>query len=267
MSGRSKADSESSPSASSNLNRKNEDHDEDLSSMPPPASKNSPIAVASTETSPILTLLGSTNDRLMNDSTMPPPFRRSNNSTSNTPKKVAAVNPLVRGPRFGLHDWKRLLAASKDLAQLKGQPPRRDISLEEIKCHNKNHDGWVILRGKVYNIGPYLPYHPGGMDIFKHVLGKDATSMFDRYHRWVNIDGLIGPLFIGMAASLSKDGSDTHVNGILPEHVLNDTRAPRVHPATVASTSLLSWRGKDDDDDDDDEDSEKEEDLLPPTSG
>jgi cytochrome b involved in lipid metabolism len=162
------------------------------------------------------------------------------------------VNPQLRGPRFGLHDWKRLLSASKDLAQLKGQPPRRDIPLDENKTHNRNHDGWIILRGKVYNIGPYLPYHPGGVEIFKHVLGKDATSLFDKYHRWVNIDGLIGPLFIGTAATAvtKMDG-----NGIIPERPLINTAAPRVPTATAASTTLLSAANNEKEDD-------EEEDLL-----
>jgi cytochrome b involved in lipid metabolism len=264
-SGRSRADSDSAAKAASELNNNKEGLEKDCFAMPPPPSKHSLTGVASTSTDTPFSssLLDSTSDRHMNDTTIPPSSRRFENHKISSQKKAVAVNPLVRGPRFGLHDWKRLLAASKDLAQLKGQPPRCGISLEEIKSHNKNHDGWVILRGKVYNIGPYLPYHPGGMDIFKHVLGKDATSMFDKYHRWVNIDGLIGALFIGTAASLAKDGTGTKTDNVFPDRLLTDTRAPRVHPAKVASTSLLSCK----DNDNDDDDSEKEEDLLPPSSG
>ena len=70
-------------------------------------------------------------------------------------------------------------------------------SVEEVKAHNKPYDGWMILRGKVYNITPYLAYHPGGSEILERCLGKDASKLFDRYHQWVNIDGLIGTLLIG----------------------------------------------------------------------
>jgi len=204
-------------------------------------------------------------DRKMNDTTMPPP-RFSNaatkpqqqHGTAAVPRKTA-VNVRSRGPRFGLHDWKRLLAASKDLAQLKGQPPRRDIPLEEIKRHNKNHDAWIILRGRVYNIGPYLPYHPGGIEICKHVLGKDATSMFDKYHRWVNIDGLIGPLMIGtvaMGGGLARTKENAY--SVVPPKESHLTNAPRVPVQQVASSTTLLPNNHDD---------EEEEDLiLPPPS-
>ena len=111
-------------------------------------------------------------DRKMNDSTMALPRheRRKNNN---------AANVRRQGSRFGLHDWKRLLAVSKDLAQRRGEPIRKNIPRDEIRRHNKKHDGWIVLRGKVYNIGPYLPYHPGGIEIFEHVLGKEADTMFD----------------------------------------------------------------------------------------
>ena len=148
-----------------------------------------------------------------------------------------------------MHDWKKLLSVANDLAQRKGAPIRRDIPKEEVKLHNKPHDGWIILRGKVYNIGPYLPYHPGGVDIMKGVLGKDATSLFDKYHRWVNIDGLIGPLLLGTVATAKTPTPTNTKESSLPN-------APRVLPVPTNQSSL----GGDNNDDDD----EEEEDLLPP---
>lgn len=112
-----------------------------------------------------------------------------------------AVNVRARGPRFGLAQWQRLVRSSKDLAQRKGQPFRKDISLEEVQQHNRPHDGWMVLRGVVYNIGPYLAYHPGGEEILHKVLGKDGTKLFDKYHPWVSIEGLIGTLAIGTLAT------------------------------------------------------------------
>jgi cytochrome b involved in lipid metabolism len=182
-------------------------------------------------------------DRLMNDSTMPPP--RYADATINKSAKVPAVNPRHR---FGLHDWKKLLAVSTDLAQRKGQPIRRDMTVEEVRLHDKNHDGWIILRGRVYNIGPYLPYHPGGVSIFKNLLGKDATSMFDKYHRWVNIDGLIGPLLLGFLATPPKT---TNPFSVVPPKESHLANAPRVSAQAVSGSSLLL---ADDDDDDMDED-------------
>jgi len=40
-----------------------------------------------------------------------------------------------------------------------------------MAVHNKVHDGWMALHGKVYNIGPYLRSHPGGVGIMEKFLG------------------------------------------------------------------------------------------------
>jgi cytochrome-b5 reductase len=186
--------------------------------------------------------------RHMNDSTMPPPRYAAKKRT----KATAAVNPRAR---FGLHDWKRLLQHSNDLAQRKGAPIRRDIPKEEVKQHNKVYDGWIILRGKVYNIGPYLAYHPGGADIFKNVLGKDATSLFDKYHRWVNVDGLVGPLLLGTVDMGAAPKANPF--SIVPPKESHLTNAPRVSTQTAGGSSLLSSSPADDDED------EEEEQILP----
>jgi len=130
--------------------------------------------------------MSSQQQRPMNDSTLPPGKMPGARARS----KVG----LRKG--FGLHDWVQLLRASNDLAQRKGAPLRQ-IGPDEIKRHSSIHDGWISLHGKVYNISPYLHYHPGGVAILKPTLGKDATALFDKYHRWVNTDGLIGPLLLG----------------------------------------------------------------------
>ncbi len=58
--------------------------------------------------------------------------------------------------------------------------------MSEVQQHKSLHDGWIVLRGKVYNLSPYIAYHPGGESILRGVLGKDATKLYDKYHRWVN---------------------------------------------------------------------------------
>ena len=118
-------------------------------------------------------------DRLMNDSTLPKSARE---------RTAAAAEPRKKTGRFGLADWTRLLQSSNDLAQRRGQP-LRTLRWEEIRRHNNIHDGWIVLKGKVYFISPYLAYHPGGEAILKPALGKDATKLYEKYHRWVNEDG------------------------------------------------------------------------------
>jgi len=60
----------------------------------------------------------------------------------------------------------------------------------------------------------------GGVDILKPVLGKDATSLFEKYHRWVNIDGLIGPLLLGyLAKETHQDHNDIETDYLLPNAI------------------------------------------------
>lgn len=166
----------------------------------------------------------------MNDTTFPIPSASASSTSNNTNNKSRVRGGGVR-PGFGLHDWMNLLRVSKDLAQRRGAPLRRaDISLSEVQLHNQPHDGWMILRNNVYNITPYLAYHPGGQDILEKYLGRDATILFDKYHSWVNIDGLVGPLLLG---SLKVD-----------DDVKNRRRRQR----------QCEQEGEEDDDDDDDED-------------
>ncbi len=124
-------------------------------------------------------------------------------SEFSTQRRKPVVNKRARGQRFGLVQWQRLVESSNDLAQRKGAPYRKNIPWDEIRSHNQPHDCWMVLRGVVYNIGPYLAYHPGGIEIFSKakVLGEDGTKFFDKYHRWVSIEGLIGTLAIGTIAA------------------------------------------------------------------
>ena len=154
--------------------------------------------------------------RHMNDSTLPPGAipatmtNQVNDNDSNTKNKQnyqnvqtkeKSTSPITSNDRsrqarifrvqkgFGLADWTRLVRSAKDLAQRHGQDVRRGITREEVALHKYEYDAWIILHNKVYNIGPYLPYHPGGISILKSSLGKDASALFDKYHRWVNVEG------------------------------------------------------------------------------
>lgn len=187
-------------------------------------------------------------ERHMNDTTMPPPRK----PPAPAPRRKTA---LRKG--FGLADWNQLVRKSTDLAQLRGQPVRRRIAWSEIKQHKDPHDGWVVLKGKVYRLSPYTAYHPGGERILQKVLGKDVTALYDKYHRWVNEDGLIGKLLIGYVDN-SRSTSTEQTSSYLPASasLASDgfaRPAPRVPKAVAAAQPTLGRNasGTDDDDDDD----------------
>lgn len=88
-------------------------------------------------------------------------------------------------------DWMRLTAAARDLAGTRGQVLK--ITRQELQKHNKvvrtiasmhglnttQDDAWMVLRGKVYNITPYMKFHPGGAFLLRQ---SDASSLTAHRH-------------------------------------------------------------------------------------
>lgn len=37
--------------------------------------------------------------------------------------------------------------------------------MNEVKQHQKGDSMWTVLKGRVYNLSPYMRFHPGGTDI------------------------------------------------------------------------------------------------------
>jgi cytochrome b involved in lipid metabolism len=52
------------------------------------------------------------------------------------------------------------------------------IPPSELKKHNKREDAWTAINSKVYNITPYLSFHPGGEKQIMRVAGRDGTKLF-----------------------------------------------------------------------------------------
>ncbi len=102
-------------------------------------------------------------------------------------------------PGFHLSNWVRLVESKPK------RPPSRRITMSEIRTHNLENDCWTIHNGKVYDITEYLPYHPGGVKKLMLGAGADCTELFNKYHRWVNIDGFLGKHCIGILGDEEKD--------------------------------------------------------------
>jgi len=50
-----------------------------------------------------------------------------------------------------------------------------------LKLHNKRSDAWSAFNGKVYNITPYLSFHPGGERELMRAAGRDGTKLFGEF--------------------------------------------------------------------------------------
>lgn len=71
------------------------------------------------------------------------------------------------------------------------------FTAEEVAKHNTDNDCWVTYKGRVYNLQPFLEYHPGGSSPMQAFYGYDITDMCNAVHGWVNIEKLLGPLVLG----------------------------------------------------------------------
>lgn len=55
----------------------------------------------------------------------------------------------------------------------------------------------MAIQGKIYNITPYLKFHPGGVRELMRGAGRDATKMFMDAHAWVNVHYMLDKCLVG----------------------------------------------------------------------
>ncbi|XP_041535434.1 cytochrome b5 reductase 4 isoform X3 [Microtus oregoni] len=140
--------------------------------------------------------------------------------------------PLKQGR--SLMDWIRLTKSGTDLTGLKGR--LIEVTEEELKTHNKKDDCWICIRGLVYNVSPYMEYHPGGEDELMRAAGADGTDLFNEVHRWVNYESMLKECLVGRMAVKPAVPKDCHegkkvLNGMLPKSQVTDT-LPREGPSS-----------------------------------
>ena len=59
---------------------------------------------------------------------------------------------------------------------------RPTITSSELAAHRSVGDGWLAVRGVVYDVSPFLQHHPGGVRTLLGLLGGDATEQFEAVH-------------------------------------------------------------------------------------
>ncbi|NXP06065.1 NB5R4 reductase, partial [Thinocorus orbignyianus] len=101
-------------------------------------------------------------------------------------------------PGRSLMDWIRLTKSGKDLTGLKGR--LIEVTEDELAKHDKKEDCWICIRGFVYNVTPYMEYHPGGEDELMKAAGTDGTDLFNQVHRWVNYESMLKECLVGRMA-------------------------------------------------------------------
>src|SRR5262245_25403033 len=68
----------------------------------------------------------------------------------------------------------------------------------KLARHSSQHDCWVVIHGRVYDLTQFLPEHPGGAGTILMYAGKDASEAFDSIHSPDVIDKALPPsAFLG----------------------------------------------------------------------
>jgi len=141
-------------------------------------------------------------------------IKRLNPSQSLSPSSVPTVantagkrNKVILSPGHSPLDWANLTRSSTNLA---GVTALERVTPTMLKKKNgrKGIPAWSSFRGKVYNITPYLDFHPGGKGELMRAAGKDGEQLFNDIHAWVNWDNMLSSCVVGiMVSENSQDDS------------------------------------------------------------
>lgn len=125
---------------------------------------------------------------------------KSNTSSELGRKKV------VLGKGFSLMDWIRY-SKTPNIAGNNGI--MRPISYDELSKHNTEDDCWMAIYDKVYNVTPYMKYHPGGVAELMKGAGLNATEIFNDVHPWVNYHSMLERCLIGNLVGKPKEETES----------------------------------------------------------
>ncbi|KAF9533919.1 cytochrome b5-like heme/steroid binding domain-containing protein [Crepidotus variabilis] len=114
--------------------------------------------------------------------------------TEKAPTKSKKGKKVELAPGYGPLDWAALKSSGVDL---RGVDTLLRIPPSVLKQHRKRDDAWSAFNGKVYNITPYLQYHPGGEKELMRVAGRDGTKLFAETHAWVNAEFMLDSCMVG----------------------------------------------------------------------
>ncbi|KAI1407590.1 hypothetical protein F5Y13DRAFT_183266 [Hypoxylon sp. FL1857] len=133
-------------------------------------------------------------DRQPGTSTLAPPPTHSSKPAK--PSRKVTLEP-GRSPL----DWARLSNnPSADLRNLGPGAPYLRVTPSMLKRQTgrKGKDAWTALGGRVYNLTPYLPFHPGGGPELLRAAGRDGSKLFGEIHPWVNYETMLSSCLIGL---------------------------------------------------------------------
>ncbi|KAL9103479.1 MAG: hypothetical protein Q9163_001475 [Psora crenata] len=102
-------------------------------------------------------------------------------------------------------DWAHLTNCPPDPTFLRGADVPSHLirvtpSLLKQHTGRKGKNAWGVYRGRVYNLSPYMDFHPGGVDQLMRAAGKEKEGerLFMEIHPWINWENMLGECLVGI---------------------------------------------------------------------
>ncbi|KAI4245708.1 MAG: hypothetical protein LQ352_006516 [Teloschistes flavicans] len=129
-------------------------------------------------------------------------------TASSLPLSKQPSKKVILEPGHSPLDWANLTHSPPSSTYLRGDdvpPSLIRVPPSLLRYHNgrKGKNAWGVWQGKVYNLTPYMKFHPGGVDELMKGAGreKDGERLFLETHPWVNWEGLLGECMVGILVS------------------------------------------------------------------
>ncbi|KAL6716662.1 hypothetical protein ACLMJK_006230 [Lecanora helva] len=129
-------------------------------------------------------------------------------STSTLAPSSRPSRKVILEPGYSPLDWANLTRNPPTPKYLRGDdvPPNLiRVPPSAVRYHNgrKGRNAWAVYQGKVYNLTPYMKFHPGGVDQLMRGAGKEkeAEKLFNEIHSWINWEHMLGECMIGILVS------------------------------------------------------------------
>ncbi|KAL8634940.1 MAG: hypothetical protein Q9228_007519 [Teloschistes exilis] len=145
-------------------------------------------------------------------------------TSSSLPSSKRPSKKVILEPGHSPLDWANLTHNPPSSTYLRGEdvpPSLIRVPPSLLRYHNgrKGKNAWGVWQGKVYNLTPYLKFHPGGVDELMKGAGreKDGQRLFLEVHPWVNWEGLLGECMVGILVSEEEGNIATKDSGGLDD--------------------------------------------------
>ncbi|XP_073164435.1 cytochrome b5 type B isoform X3 [Lepidochelys kempii] len=71
------------------------------------------------------------------------------------------------------------------------------FTLAEVAKRNSSREAWLVIHGRVYDVGRFLGEHPGGEEVLLEQAGRDATESFEDVGHSTDAREMLKQYFIG----------------------------------------------------------------------